>query len=446
MHFLKTGWLLPALLSLTTAAIATPLTLKQAEQLALEDNPGLHAQGQQAEAMRAIPAQVGSLPDPTLSLNALNLPVDSFSTSQENMTQMQVGLSQALPFPGKLGLRQQAAEELAAAAGSDTKEFRLLLLSHVRMRWWNLAYLERALVTVQSNQTLLRHLVRVAESKYKTGGGLQQDVLLAQLELSKLLERQLSLKSDRVREQAELNRLLGRNSAMPIALPESLPEHDTAPVDIAGLKVWAEEHRPLLTGFERRIAAADAMVSLAEKDYYPDFKLGAAYGFRQGINPVNRQSRLDLASLSLSMNVPFNIGGKQDSALDQRRAEKEQARLSRQDAVNRVHAEIDIAAAELAMTLEQLSLFRHGIIPQARQTTASMLAGYQVNKVDFLNLIRARLNEFNNDIQYWHLYARAGQAMARLAAASGKEQAPALPARDSGFGHNENSTVVGSIR
>jgi len=50
-----------------------------------------------------------------------------------------------------------------------------------------------------------------------------------------------------------------------------------------------------------------------------------------------------------------------------------------------------------------------------------MLAGYQVNKVDFLNLVRARLNEFNTDIQYWHLYARAGQARARLAAASGRE-------------------------
>ena len=116
MHPFKTGWLLPAILSFTTITFASPLSLKQAEQMALQNNPGLQAHGQQAQAMRAIPAQVGSLPDPILSLNALNLPVDSFSTSQENMTQMQVGLSQPLPFPGKLGLRKQAAEQLAAAA------------------------------------------------------------------------------------------------------------------------------------------------------------------------------------------------------------------------------------------------------------------------------------------------------------------------------------------
>ena len=421
MHPFKTGWLLPVILSFTTVAFATPLTLKQAEQMALDNNPALHAHGQQAQAMRAIPAQVGSLPDPTLSLNALNLPVDSFSTSQENMTQMQVGLSQALPFPGKLGLRREAAEQLAAAAGSDSDEFRLLLLRHVRLRWWNLAYLQRALAIVQQNQTMLRHLVRVAEAKYKTGGGLQQDVLLAQLELSKLLERQLALQSERQIEQSELNRLLGRSSGESIQLPDALPGHETADIDIAELKRWAEAHRPLIAGFERRIAAAETMVSLAEKDYYPDFKLGAAYGFRQGINPLNRQSRPDLASLSLSINVPFNSGGKQDRKVDQRRAEKERVRLQRQDAVNRIHAEIDSAVAELHMLQEQLSLFRHGIMPQARQTTASMLAGYQVNKVDFLNLVRARLNEFNTDIQYWHLYARAGQARARLAAASGRE-------------------------
>ncbi|ATX80958.1 Outer membrane protein TolC [Mariprofundus ferrinatatus] len=440
MHTLKIGWLLPALLSLTSVAVSEPLTLQRAETLALQHNPGLQAQGQQAEAMRSVPAQAGALPDPTLTLSALNLPVDSFSTSLESMTQLQVGISQSLPFPGKLGLKQQAAEELAAAAESDTEEFRLQLLRHVRERWWNLVYLDRALGLVRHNQTLLRHLIRVAEAKYKTGGGLQQDVLLAQLELSKLLERELSLQSDHLREQAELNRLLGRASTMPIDLPRVLPESDMGPVDIAALKSWAEEHRPILKGFGRRIAAADAMVSLAEKDYYPDFKLGAAYGFRQGINPANRQSRPDLASLSLSINMPFNSGGKQDRALDQRRAEKERTRLSRQDAVNRVHAEIDIAAAELAMALDQLSLFQHGIIPQARQTTASMLAGYQVNKVDFLNLIRARLNEFNNDIQYWHLYARAGQAKASLAAASGKEFSEGARI----FG--QTNTEIGSIR
>jgi len=422
LRLFKTGWLLLALISYSTFATASTLTLKQAEDLALASNPALHAADSHAVAMAAIPSQAGSLPDPTVSLNALNLPVNSLSSTQENMTQLQLGISQSLPFPGKLGLKQEAAERVAEAASSNRDELRLLLLRNVRVRWWNLSYLDKALMIVQNNQALLRNLVRVSEAKYKTGKGLQQDVLLAQLELSKLLEKELGLKFERANQVAGLNALLGRESATPVELPGKLPEISSSIPDVAALKLWAKDNRPLLTSLTRHIDASDNMIALAEKDYYPDFKLGAAYGFRQGVNPVSRQSRSDFASIMLSMTLPIYTGSKQDRVLDQRKAEKAKAQYSWQDGLNRVYAEIDVAASDLRIAREQLSLFRQGIIPQARQTTASMLAGYQVNKVDFLNLVRAQLSEFNNDIQYWQLYARAQQAEARLVAAAGKKQ------------------------
>lgn len=415
----KTGWLLSALLSLSTICIAEPLTLRQAEKLAVEQSPALHAADSNAVAMAAIPLQAGSLPDPTLSLNALNLPVDSFSTSQEAMTQLQLGISQKLPFPGKLGLKQQAAAELAGAAASNRDELRLLLLRNVRIHWWNLAYLDKALQIVKNNQVLLRNLVRVSEAKYKTGTGLQQDVLLAQLELSKLLEKELTLKAESANQRTNLNALLGRDSATPVELPDELPEVAANDIDVAALKLWAKENRPALNALSHSVGAADSMISLAEKEYYPDFTLGAAYGFRSGANP-NGQARSDMASIMLSMTLPIYTGSKQDRAVDQRRAEKAKAEFSRQDGLYRVYAEIDAAASDLRITREQLSLFRLGIIPQAHQTTASMLAGYQVNKVDFLNLVRAQLSEFNNDMQQWQIFARVHQSEARLAAAAGK--------------------------
>jgi len=416
----KTGWLLSALLSLSTICSAEPLTLRQAEKLAVEQNPALHAADSNAIAMAAIPLQAGSLPDPTLSLNALNLPVDSFSTSQEAMTQLQLGISQKLPFPGKLGLKQQAATELAGAAASNRDELRLLLLRNVRIYWWNLAYLDKALQIVENNQQLLRNLVRVSEAKYKTGTGLQQDVLLAQLELSKLLEKELTLKGESANQRANLNALLGRDPAKPIELPDELPEVVANDIDVAALKHWAKENRPALNALSHSVDSADTMIALAEKEYYPDFTLGAAYGFRSGVNP-NGQARSDMASIMLSMTLPIYTGSKQDRAVDQRRAERAKAEFSRQDGLYRVYAEIDAAASDLRITREQLSLFRQGIIPQARQTTASMLAGYQVNKVDFLNLVRAQLSEFNNDMQQWQIFARVHQSEARLAAAAGSE-------------------------
>jgi len=88
--------------------LAQALSLPSAVEVAVADNPGLAAMRARAEAMSAIPSQLGTLPDPTLSFNALNLPVDSFSVGQEGMTQMQIGFGQKFPFPGKLGLREDA--------------------------------------------------------------------------------------------------------------------------------------------------------------------------------------------------------------------------------------------------------------------------------------------------------------------------------------------------
>ncbi len=404
------------------ARAETLLTLEQAEAMALQHNPGLSAVGKQAEAMAEIPPQVGALPDPVISMNAMNLPTDSFSLTQENMTQMQLGVSQAFPFPGKLGLKEEAARHLADAARQNEAEFRLLLLRNVRIHWWNLAYLDKALTIIRRNQDLLRNLVRVAETKYKTGKGLQQDVLLAQLELSKLLEQEIRLSAEREREEASLNALMGQPAKTQLHLPEQ-QQHGLAAIhiDVAALKAEAKHTRPMLLAMDERVQAADAMVSLAEKDYYPDFKVGGAYGFRQGVNPANGRSRPDFASLMLSMTIPLYSGSKQDRALDQRHAEKAEAEFSWQDAVNQVDAEIDVAASDFVRARDQVVLFEKGIIPQARQTTSSMLAGYQVNKVDFLNLVRAQLSEFNTDIRYWRQIARAHQAHARLAAAAGRQ-------------------------
>lgn len=410
------------LLLASNIAHAEFLTLQQAEQLALQNNPALAATGKQAEAMATMPSQVGSLPDPKVSMKALNLPMDSFSTRQENMTQMQLGFSQALPFPGKLALKSDVAEYMAAAALQNQAEFRLLLLRNTRVHWWNLAYLDQALSIIRSNQDLLRNLVRIAETKYKTGKGLQQDVLLAQLELSKLLERELSLKSVRARESATLGVLLGSPSNTHIELPPQLTAHiNTQPMDVAALKREARSARPMLLGMNDKVMAAGSRVALAKKGYYPDFNIGAAYGFRQGVNPMNKQPRADLASVMLSMSIPLYSGSKQGKAVDQRMAEKAKAQFSWQDAANQVDADIDAAASDLRIARDQVALFEHGILPQARQTTASMLAGYQVNKVDFLNLVRAQLSQFNTDIRYWKQVSITHQAEARLAAAVGKE-------------------------
>ncbi|MEN8261386.1 MAG: TolC family protein, partial [Pseudomonadota bacterium] len=98
-----------------------------------------------------------------------------------------------------------------------------------------------------------------------------------------------------------------------------------------------------------------------------------------------------------------------------------QQNYSLQDEWDQVRARISSALADYERARQQAVLFESGIIPQARQTVASMPAGYQVNKVDFLNLVRSQITLFNYETQYWRALSEANQSLAKLAAAVGKE-------------------------
>jgi len=394
------------------------LSLEDAVKLALSGNPGLASQQARARALADVPSQVGTLPDPTLTLGVLSVPTDTYSMTQEAMTQKQVGIGVTLPFPGKLGLRAQVADLEAGTAEHDVAERRLALTSSVRTIWWNLFYLDRALSLVQRNRTLLRSFARVAETKYKTGQGMQSDVLLAQVELSKLMDMEIALRASRRSQSAALNALLGRTAGGEIMLPEQTNEELPPISDSAILIKQAQQGRPLIVARRKMLEAAQARTQLAEKDYYPDLRLGASYGFRNGTNP-NGSARADLASITLNLNLPIFAGSRQGKAVDQRRAEVQKELYGLQDASVQVGAETEQAIADYLAAREQASLFKSGIIPQASQTASSMFAAYQVNKVDFFNLVRAQINLYNYETQYWKALSSGWQAWARLEATVG---------------------------
>jgi outer membrane protein TolC len=396
------------------------LGLEDAVARALAGNPGLAEMQARAAAMAAIPPQAGSLPDPMLSLNALNFPVDTFDRDQEPMTQLQIGIEQSVPFPGKLALQERAAEQDADAAASNVEETRLRLVHSVRQTWWQIFYLDRALGIVARNQELLRQFVEIARTKYTVGEGLQQEVLLAQVELSRMLDRRIDLQGRRSQQAARLNALLDRRADTPVVLPAHVDEALAGILPEAELYARAEAVRPLLEQRRREVEAARSRRDYARRDRYPDFKLGAAYGFRQGEN-ADGSSRPDFASLRIGMSLPLYAGRKQDRALDQRSSELLQRQYALQDEWARVQAEIAAAFADYRRAGEQVQLFRTGIIPQARQSVASMLSGYQVNKVDFLNLVRAQITLYDYETQYWKSFSEANQALARLSAAVGEE-------------------------
>ncbi len=396
------------------------LTAERAVAIALEGNPGLAQIKARAEAMAAIPSQEGSLPDPTLNFDALNLPTaDGLNLRKEDMTMLEVGVSQAIPFPGKLALKEKASAFEAEAAANTVEEARLRLARDVKIRWWQLMYMHRSLIIIADTERLLRQLVEIADTKYRVGEGLQQDALSARLELAKLGQQRAQHIGMHRSEIARLNALLDRPMDNPIRLPDEVETELPEIRSEADLLVLAERSRPLLEQRKNAINAAQARLELARKDYYPDFTVGAGYAFRQS-TPTG-QSRSDFANFRLSLNLPIYADSKQAKAVDQRNSELMKERYALNEAERRIQTEIASALAVYRGNREQFQRFADSILPLAQQTVSSALTAYQVGKTDFLNVIRAENAWFDYQMQYWQALADGQQALARLLAAVGKE-------------------------
>jgi len=412
---------------ISTAQSADPqssgeVALEQAVTLALEQSLELASIRARSDAIRASSSFAGALPDPTLSLNAMNLPTDTFSLDQEPMTQMQVALSQSFPFPGKRKLRRQAVEHQASASDQMEAERRSAIIGDVRIAWWQLMSLDRALQIVEQNKDLMRNFVQIAQTKYEVGSGLQQDVLLAQLELSRLLDRELRLQGMRRSSRAKLNSLMNRPADRSLDLPADPKNTDLPELPPERqLLQQAETDRALIDVQRDLVDSANAKLELARKDRFPDFKLGVGYGFRQGYDPLRNTDRSDFLTVMLSINVPLYSGSKQNKAIEQRAYEVSRQTLVMRDTLRNVEAAVSENLASYLAARDQVLLLDTAIIPQAKQTVSSMLAGYRVNEVDFLNLVNTQITLYNAQISYWESLSTAKQALAKLASAIGVE-------------------------
>ncbi len=394
------------------------ITIETAVARALAGNPGLAEIKARAEALAAVPSQVGALPDPTINLGMLNMPTRNFNLQQEDMTMMEMGISQTIPFPGKRSLREQIAEHEAMATEEALQDARLRLAAEVKQSWWRLFYYAKTLALLDTSAGFFQQLIDIAQSNYKVAKGSQQDVMLTQLELSKLKAEKLDLLTLRGAEYAKLNTLINRIIEFSVHLPSEavfkFPDLSATELQNKALKF-----RPLFAQHGKMLEVAKANVELAKKDFYPDFTVGGGYAFRQ--NTPTGQTRSDFASVQLSMNVPLYAAQKQSKAVDQRNSELLQEQYAAEDEHHKILSEIVAKVAEYKQLKEKTLLLEQEVIPQAQQTLNALMAGYQVSQSGFSDLLRTELSVLQYQMQYWQTKTNTQAVLAELSADVGED-------------------------
>lgn len=395
------------------AAAATAEELLRLDPLiqeALAANPEIRTEGKKWDAAKERPPHEGSLDDPMLSFELENLPTNSFAFTQEDMTMKKLGISQTFPYFGKLGLRSEIAQREANAIGQGYRDKRNEIVRRIKEIFYDLYAIDRSLEIVGKNRELLREFVKIAETKYSVGKGIQQDVLKAQVELSKLLDEQIRLEQSRQAAGARLNAILNRPPQTPLGRTEEVSKAE-ASIDLKELQARALENRPLLKGLAEEIERSKAANALARKRYFPDLTMSLGYAFREDSAIAKRS---DFFSAGFSINIPIYFRTKQDRQVAETSALINSAKEQYQAARNEVFSLVKELAADIEKGSKLIDLLETGLIPQARLSLDSAVAGYQVGKVDFLTMLDNQVTLFNFEKEYYRTLAEYQTSLARL--------------------------------
>ncbi len=365
---------------------------------AMENNPDLSAWADRVQAAAEKVPQAGAWQDPMLTLSIANLPTDSWEFDREAMTAAWIKVGQKIPLGGKFSARKRMAQYQFQATRENEADRTYTIAREVIQTWFDWAYLRQAVRTLDANIALLDQLIVAARRKYETGRGLQQDILRAETERTRLEDRRAALKQAALTTGRRFAVLLGRDPGdfpdPPAQLPDAFP-----PLDRERLLGQLLERNPALEALRARIEASRQQLSFARRNWVPDLNLGAGYGFRQD-SPAGME-RADFFTISAGMTIPIFGAGKQGPAVEEAKAGLRETAQQLRAAELNLRLALEKLLDEDSRLDEQIRLYRRGVIPQAQATLDAATAEYVVGKVDFEALLLAETALYNAQLDAW---------------------------------------------
>jgi outer membrane protein TolC len=421
------------------AAEATPPTaLDLLLALALRVNPEIQTAAERVTAARARIPAAGTLPDPMLSVGVMNLPLTEPGFG-DLMTMSTVGVGQRLPFPGKLPLEVRLAEQELHAAEARQQAMRREVTAGVRTAYYELAFLDGALETLERSQRISVDLARLAESRYRVGAAAQPEVLEAGLAAVDVAREAAVIVEARGAVLADLNALLDRPSETPVEaprVPERLAELAVSPperIRFASTMLGARANGsplPSLTELQERalrqspevrahaaeIATQALRVELAGRAHLPDFDLSLQYGYRL--------DRTDMVSLMVSVPLPVHRAARQDAGIAEARAELAGLEAEHRTMANEVASEVARLYAEAERERAQLALLAAALLPRGRAVLAATTSAYEVGTTGLAAVLESQAALLDYEIGHLRALTEFAKRLAELERIVGEEVIP----------------------
>jgi outer membrane protein TolC len=385
---------------------AEGLSLKALIDEALRNNPDLSASQAGVEAADHKIPQAGSLPDPMFMTGYQNEGYSSYTFGEMLGAQWMFAVSQMVPFYGKRGLKAEMAAREAGSLKHRHQTLQLKTISKVKELYYDLflAYKTRDLLLDKGD--LLRQVEEAALSRYASGMASQQEVVMAQTEKYMLLEREEMANQKIQATEGMLNAAVGREVRSPLARPaEPVPTPYLLVID--DLLPQAKEHSPELKARAQMLLGTEAKIKMAQKEYYPDFTLGANLAKRSGAFE-------DMWSLTATVNIPLFYGDKQRQGVLEAEAAKRQAQKELLATEIMQAASLRENDSMIRSAGNLMKLYQEGLLPKARQDIQLSLSGYITGRVEAITVISRWKALLDIELLYWSQLVEREKAVARL--------------------------------
>ena len=381
------------------APVNAPQPLVELIEEGLVQNKEIQSLEARVQSLEEEVSFAGSLEDLRLGFGVLNLPTDSWEFDEEPMTQKTVFLAQKFPWFGKLSLRSQRQALMASEQQALLEAKRLELARKIAIAYYELGFVATNHGINERLTDMVTQLLKVAETRYASGEGLQQDVLQAQVELSKLIDEKIVLEKRRRTLRDQINELLNREQFMSVKplMDLKYPEVELDPQDLKDLKEWSLTHNPWLRLRQAKVAQSEVEIKIAKKEYWPDMDFKVAYGQRD--EDFTGRDLPDFFSATVTLNLPVWAKSRQNKKLAASKKSHDAAIKSYHSLAKSLPYQVNVLATEIKDTQKNYRLYVDALLVQSEQWARSSLAAYEVGKVEFNTMVNAQILLLRAELQ-----------------------------------------------
>ena len=349
-------------------------------------NPGLKAAREKLRATLEQYPQAAYLDNVLRQYNAFTKQLDTKigPLQHKEMTAMK------FPFPDTLALKGQVVTEDVQIAQKEIDIALRDLMTDIKLAYYDYIFVNEAIGINRENQELLRQTIQIAQAKFRTGVGTYHNVIMGQVELSKLADAVITLEQQRETIIARINTLLNRPAEAALGMPQALAHEDVA-LSFADLYQLALTHRQEIQKQKLSISKMNLMVQLATRMAYPEASLGASY-FEERMKLSTGTSKMPPTFFTQRALNPANAAwfGQRDAYIREVEIKVDAMEQMLTGLENMTQFAVKNHHFGLETAKRSIALYRHTLLPQARQALAAANTAYQGAQIDFISFLDAQ--------------------------------------------------------